>query len=83
MNTSGSYKRHEMADLVHRHHITQTDSEVVPHHLVQADFGFLYSVVSKYNAHCILALLPLQDKLGAIEAEQNLKIGNTFMGQAP
>ena len=59
-----------MTDLVYRHHVSQSDSKVVPHHLVQANLGLLYSVVSKYNANCILALLPLQNRLDAIEAEQ-------------
>lgn len=72
MKTSGSCTRHKLTDLVHRHHVSQPDSEVVPHHLVQADFGLLYSVVSKYNAHCIFALFALQSKAGPIEAEQNL-----------
>lgn len=72
-----------MANLVYRHHISQPDSKVVPHNLVEADFGLLYSVISKYNAYCVLALFPLQDTFDANEARQTWLLAGPFMDQAP
>ncbi len=46
--------------LVHRHYISQPHSEVVSDNFVEADLRLLNSVISKNNAHCVLALFALR-----------------------
>lgn len=46
-------------DLVNRNYVSQANSKVVSDDLVESDLGLLNSVISKNNAHCVLAFLSL------------------------
>lgn len=74
--------------LVHRHYISQPHSEVVSDNFVEADLRLLNSVISKNNAHCVLALFALRirntmirvylRKFGQLNPRQSLDGSNTL-----